>query len=98
MLDKSIQYKNIIMRADDLVAGTAYALPTGFHFKLFEEGDEYSWADIETSVGEFESTDKACKYFVDNYFTCITELKKRCLFVLDEQGHSVGTCTAWFDK
>ena len=57
MLDKSLPYRNIVMR----IPGEAVpfigepALPAGYSFRLFQEGDEAAWAAVEASVGEFET-------------------------------------------
>ena len=42
MLDKSVEYKNIIMKisADNVAKIQEPLLPTGFSYRLFEVGDE----------------------------------------------------------
>lgn len=65
MLEKSLPYSDIIMKADHVTASTwkpAY-LPDGYSFKMYEEGDETAWADLETSVKEFSSREEALAYF-----------------------------------
>ena len=61
MLDKSIEFKNIIMKIEpNKIKNIANPiLPDGFSFRFFETGDEAHWARIEASVLEFDSNDKA---------------------------------------
>ena len=63
MLDKSIPYHDVLMRRDAGKPLPVQPLPEGFHFVPFNPGDEMDWAEIETSVGEFASTDDALSYF-----------------------------------
>ncbi len=98
MLDKSLPYKNIIMKLDyrrnmNLVDPS---LPDGFSFTTFKKGNEYQWAEIECSVLEFDSKEKAIEYFSVDYLSRMTELEKRCLFVVNQQGKPVATATAWW--
>jgi GNAT superfamily N-acetyltransferase len=98
MLDKSIPYKNILMRIDhkDLLKITEPVLPEGYHFRFFGEGDEIHWARIETSVLEFDSESAAMAYFVRDYLPYLDELKRRCIFIINPDGLPVATTTAWF--
>ena len=96
MLDKSIPYKNIIMRAEALSPAFTWNLPEGFLMKTFEPCDEKEWAAIETSVGEFESEAVAEAYFVQTYMPFPEEIRRRCFFVLSLGGEYAGTCTAWY--
>lgn len=97
MLDKSIKYYDVLMKRE---IGTSIAnpfLPDGFKFSFFKLGDEKSWAEIETSVGEFEDVDYALEYFKDNYLPHLTELERRCIFVENEDGLKVATVTNWWN-
>jgi GNAT superfamily N-acetyltransferase len=98
MLDKTIPYKNVIMRADTYNPDQENHLPAGFHLKQFENGDEQQWAEIETSVGEFTSTSEALEYFRKHYMSELSVLRSRCYFALDLFGRHAGTCTAWYDR
>ena len=98
MLDKSIPYKNLIMRADIFSPAFFCALPAGFSIKTYEPGDEVHWAAIETSVGEFDSESEALDYFKETYLPTIDELRRRCFFAVSPDGAFVGTITAWYEK
>lgn len=95
MLDKSVPYYDIIMKREYDLAINEALLPEGFQFTFYEEGDEEAWAQIETSVAEFDSKEEALTYFKKT-FSFSDELKRRCLFVNDRHGNKVGTVMAWW--
>lgn len=98
VLDKSLEYKNIIMRMDaSLVPSVSVPeLPHGYAFRLFVDGDEVHWARLETSVLEFATETVALDYFIRDYVPYLGQLKKRCVFVTGAEGSPVATSTAWF--
>ena len=96
MLDKTIPYKNIIMRRQASVALPQVSLPPGFTFVGYCDGDAAAWAEIETSVLEFDSVPQASMYFAAEYLPYLAELKKRTLFVRSDEGSLVSTFTAWW--
>ena len=98
MLDKSIEYKNIIMKIEhnEIKNITRPSLPDGFSFRLFEAGDEAHWARIEASVLEFDSIDDAKSYFEMSYLPFKEDLKTRCVFVLNNDGLPIATANSWF--
>jgi ribosomal protein S18 acetylase RimI-like enzyme len=98
MLDKSIPYKNIIMRLPyaRVLSQPAPVLPDGFSFRFFQEGDEKNWARIETSVLEFDDEASAVRYFTRDYLPFMDDLKRRCVFVMNRDKLSVATATAWY--
>ena len=100
MLDKSIEYKNVIMRieSDKFNALADISLPGGFSFKFFQPQDVKHWGSIETSVLEFASEAEACKYFELAYLPKIDDLQKRCVFVLNPAGVPVATANAWYSE
>lgn len=69
MLDKSVPYKNIIMKLESksISSISEPVLPDGYIFRLYEHGDEIHWARIETSVLEFTSESDAVDYFMKTY-------------------------------
>jgi len=80
-------------------AGTplaAFPLPGGFRFTFFRDGDETSWARIETSVLEFASEFAALMHFKEKFMPFPDELRRRCLFVENETGEKVATAMAWW--
>ncbi|GFO85187.1 MULTISPECIES: GNAT family N-acetyltransferase [Anaerostipes] len=97
MLEKSLPYSDIIMKADHVTASTwkpAY-LPDGYSFKMYEEGDETAWADLETSVKEFSSREEALAYFQKVFLPHRRLLPFRMCFVVDEDNRICATASAW---
>ena len=75
----------------------AARLPQGFLFRLYEDGDEKHWAEIETSVGEFATPEDGLRYFAGEFAPELDEFRRRGLFVVDRtNGLPVATATAWY--
>lgn len=96
MIDRSIPYYNLILRCDKIHTHSV-SLPGNYHFKMYDDGDEKHWAELEYEIGDFSSVEEAETYFRRNYCKQIDELKKRCVFVVDDKGNVVGSCIAWHD-
>ena len=99
MLDKSIEYKNIIMRieSDKILNIANPALPCNFSFRHFRDCvDIKHWSRIETSVLEFSAENDAENYFTSSYWPYLDDLTKRCLFIINQDGLPIATATAWF--
>jgi GNAT superfamily N-acetyltransferase len=97
MLDKSIPYFNVIMKRLADIPIPAYSLTQGYSFTWFYGGQEKKWAEIVTSVGEFEHAGEALEYFREKYMPFAEELERRLLFVINEDWEEVGTITSWWD-
>lgn len=97
MLDKTIPFYNIILKCD-CYKPSQIDLPQGFHFRKFQEGDEKIWAALEYEIGDFASVDEAEQYFLSAYCRNMKELKKRCIFLVNEKNAAVGSCIAWRDR
>ena len=97
MIDKTIPEKSIVMELDikDTENISQPSLPEGFELRLFKAGDEFLWADIESSVNEFPDKSYAHAYFMlDYYRERFSDLKDRCL-ILTKDSLPVGTVMAW---
>jgi len=98
MIDESVEYKEIVMILD---AGKAMAtpeasLPKGFSFRLFEDEEDIAhWCRIEASVKEFDSEADARKHFLNEFGARMEDLKKRCIFILNEDGLPIATAMGW---
>ena len=96
MLDKSVPYAGFYMQR---AAGTpiaSYPLPDGFVIAFYSDGDEASWARIETSVLEFDSEFAALMHFNENFMPYADELRRRCFFIETSDGVKIATATAWW--
>nr|WP_245301511.1 GNAT family N-acetyltransferase [Virgibacillus natechei] len=80
----------------DLLDIPEYSLPTGFQMRLFGEGDEHTWARIETSVGEFKDEKTALERFNKEFEPYRNEMYQRCLFIENTDGEAIATTTAWY--
>jgi ribosomal protein S18 acetylase RimI-like enzyme len=97
MLDKSIPYLNIVMKRKAGTLVPQCVLPEGYSFVPFTPDSEADWAEIETSVGEFDSTAEALEYFQKNYLTYPGEVERRTIFIQTHDGKNIGTVTSWWN-
>lgn len=96
MLDKSVPYIDVLMHRPPFQDVPDVALPAGYRFILFKQGDERHWAETEASVLEFDSPIDALLYYQKAFLPFGTELERRCLFIENERGEKVATATAWW--
>ena len=93
-IDRSIPYKNIIMRCDEYDIQPINE--SDYHIRKYKNGDENYWAEIEYKIGDFSSAEDAKDYFVQKYNS--NELAEKCFFAETSDGKVVGTCIAWYDN
>lgn len=98
MLDKTLPYAEIWMTRPLQLPVPMTPLAEGFKFRTYQKGDESAWSEIETSVGEFQTTGEALEYFQKNFAPYPEELERRMFFVETKNGEKVATCTAWRKK
>lgn len=65
MIDRSIEYKSIIMRCDLVNKEAFKEIPRDIEIEFYKKGMEYIWVDIQKSIGEFEvlTDDEVIRYF-----------------------------------
>ena len=97
MLDKTVPFIDVLMHRKSGTPVPVYPLPEGYAFALFQPGDEKDWAEIETSVLEFNRSVDALIYFQQNFMYALPELQRRCMFVEDPAGKKVATSTMWWE-
>ncbi len=97
MLDKSVPYVDVLMHRKSNTPLPPVVLPEGYSFVPFQAGDEKAWAQIETSVLEFDSEIDALLYFQKTYLPYLAELERRCIFIQSDAGEKVATATAWWN-
>lgn len=94
-----IKCYRVIMFHDHIRSvNTNIALPDGYYFRNFKDGDQEIWAGIETAAGEFSSIDKALKRFTDEFSGFESELQSRCFFLCDSNDRVIGTSMGWYGK
>ena len=96
MLDKSVPYAGFFMLRKAGAAIPEHPLPEGYKFSFCGDGDEKSWAKIETSVLEFDGEFAALLHFNEKFTPYIDECYRRCLFIENESGEKIATATAWW--
>jgi len=96
LLDKTLPFYSLYMRRKAGTPIPAHPLPDGFKFVFYKDGDELSWAKVETSVDEFDSEFAALLLFKESFLPNVDELYRRCLFIEDKNGNKVATATAWW--
>lgn len=101
MLDKSIPYKDMIMKlayhdCDKISESEQPRLPAGFSFHMYRNGDMRHWCEIECSVLEFPDQIKAEDYFQREFLPWENELHQRMVFIVNEQQIPVATASAWW--
>lgn len=96
MLDRTIPFYNTILRCDSYQCENVL-LPEGFSVVPYKSGYEKAWAELEYSIGDFESAEEAESYFVSTYLQN-HQLQNNILFLLNENNLVIGSCIAWKDK
>ena len=96
MLDKSVPYAYFYMRRKAGAPIAHFPLPDGYRYTLYNQGDEYSWARIETAVLEFEDEFTALMRFNREYMTNPEELYRRVLFIENSNGEKVASTVPWW--
>ena len=96
MLDRTIPFYNTILRCVSYRHKTE-VLPEGFSIVSYKNGYEKSWAELEYSIGDFDSLEDAENYFVETYLQN-RELQSNILFLLNSDNDVIGSRIAWQDK
>ena len=92
-IEKNLEYHELLMTYNDTSQYGSYQLSNGFHYDFFKPGDEEEWSLIHIKSGEFMSMEEGLQTFHDFYDSFYSELGKRLLFVVNDNGEKVGTFT-----
>ena len=82
MLDRTIPFYNMILRCDNY-QHKDMVLPKGFSIVPYKSGYEKAWAELEYSIGDFESLEEAESYFISTYLQN-GSMMNNILFLLNE--------------
>lgn len=98
LLDKTVEYKQIIMRLkyEKNNAFTDIVLPHGYKFKFYAAGDEKQWAKTLMQVLEFPTCEKALEYFNTELLSYADCLSERMVFIENENHELVANACAWY--
>ncbi|MBI3947684.1 MAG: GNAT family N-acetyltransferase [Armatimonadetes bacterium] len=72
-----------------------HPLRPDYRIRTFRPGEADVWAEIEASVGEFPSVERALAHFEREFGAHEEEMATCCFFLEDAEGRPVGTTTAW---
>ena len=96
MIDKSIESIGVMMYKTDTNNYPKYSLPEGYYFEFYKKGDENNWAQIEMSVGQYDTKEEALSGFERSFIQDQNLiLEERMLFVKDLEGNAVATASLW---
>ena len=66
MPDRTISFYNTILKCE-YCQHKEVILPENFSIAVYEKGYEKAWAELEYTVGDFDSREDAENYFADRY-------------------------------
>jgi len=96
MIDRSLPRYPLCLCKTDTKQYPKYELPSGYKIEFYKKGDEVHWAELECSIGQFESIEEALKSFNSEFVNGQTLIpEERMMFVKDESGDYVATCALW---
>lgn len=96
MIDKSVEFYSVILYKRDVGNRPSFELPEGYFFDFYKDGDELFWAEIEVSLGQFETIEEGIACFKREFLSDERlDPHKRVLFVKDGTGRAVATASLW---
>ena len=96
MIDKSLPKYPLYLYKKDTKQYPKYELPSGYTIEFYKKGDEVHWANLECSIGQFETLDAGLKSFENSFVKNQTlSPEDRMMFVKDADGEYVATCALW---
>ena len=96
MIDHNTPSISLTLYKSDSHTYPVASLPEGYSFAFYRDGDEYQWAQIECSVGQFGSLEDGADCFRREFLR--DERMKphdHTLFVVDPDGNYVATASLW---
>lgn len=93
MWDTTVAHFSLAMRVDSLEDLPFFAVPERYGWRFYQPGDEFFWARIETSAGEFKRPEEGMARFA-RAFAAGGRLEER-MFFLTDGGVPFATATAW---
>ncbi len=83
------------MARENLAGIPEFELPPGYSLRWYRTGDEKAWIEIQSpSYGANQIT---LELFRKAFGADEKELRRRQCYILDANGHAIGTATAWFN-
>ena len=96
MIDQSIPYVPLILYKTDPHNYPRYDLPAGYRFEFYQKGDEVAWAELECSLGQFQTVEEGVQCFAREFLTDSALIpEERVFFVRNEANETVATAALW---
>ena len=96
MWDTTVPMIPLAMRAGALEGLPVFDVPPRYGWRLYQPGDERSWARIETSAGEFKRSEDGLSCFA-SVFAVGGRLAERMIFLTDGDV-PFATASAWHER
>ncbi len=98
MTSNNVEYFKVTMVRENLDDIPQFAFPNGYRCRTFGRSEEGIWAEIESSVTEFKTTEKALEHFREEFGPFLDDFESRCHFIETAEGKCIGTATAWYNR
>ncbi len=85
---------NLVMLRADLLGFPDLPLPNGYTVRFYRPGDEDLWVDIVGAAEDYLTITR--ETFDEEFGDDLPGLQDRGYFLVDPDGHEVGTTTAWY--
>ena len=96
--ERALEHIPLAMVREDLTSLPSFPLPGGYRLCPYRRGEESLWAQVEVSVDEFPTIDRALAHFEEEFGPYRDEMETRCLFLRDAADQVIGTTTAWYNR
>lgn len=98
MTSNNVECFKVTMVRENLDDIPQFAFPNGYRCRTFGRDEEGIWAEIESSVTEFKTTEKALEHFREEFGPFLDDFESRCHFIENAEGKCIGTATAWYNR
>ena len=96
--ERDLEHISVTMVREDLTDLPDFPLPPGYELRYSCRGEDSLWADVEVSVAEFPTVERALAHFEKEFGPHRDQMEDRCLFLDEAGGQTIGTTTAWYDR
>jgi GNAT superfamily N-acetyltransferase len=96
MSDTVASNVNLHMVRDDMVGFPLFALPAGYRFRMYREGDDATWTELHVAAEPFIKVTP--ELFVREYGGHLDVLPDRMFFVETDAGDPAGSISAWWER
>lgn len=95
MSELAVTNVDVYMIRDNMVDYPLYELPAGYRFRMFREGDDVTWTDLQAAAEPFFKVTP--ELFIREYDAHRDALPNRMFFVESEAGEPVASISAWWE-